>query len=235
MIRPVEMPLPSNVISVLKSTLERFSALALATVVAGVCLPLAANAGEGPDPAAPTADRVSPEVRDAQWRAAQTQYDAKRREWLERVAAGNSSGPFQPDWTSLRQYRAPEWYQKARFGIFIHWGIYSVPGFGNEWYSRNMYQEGTPEYTHHRETYGPQERFGYKDLIPLFKADKFDPRAWAKLFREAGARYVVPVAEHHDGFAMYDSELSDWTAVKMGPRRDVLGELRSAILAEGLH
>ena len=187
------------------------------------------------DSAAPTADSVSAEVRDAQWRSALSKYDTKRQEWLEKVAAGDSSGPFQPDWLSLRQYHAPKWYEEARFGIFIHWGIYSVPGFGNEWYSRNMYWEGTPEFAHHREAYGLQDKAGYKDLIPLFKADKFDPRAWAKLFREAGARYVVPVAEHHDGFAMYDSELSDWTAVKMGPRRDLLGELRSAILAEGLH
>ena len=187
------------------------------------------------DPAAPTSDHTSPEVREQQWRAAQSKYDAKRHEWLDRVTAEESSGPFRPDWSSLRQYRAPAWYANARFGIFIHWGLYSVAGFGNEWYSRNMYREGTPEYRHHRETYGPQERFGYKDLIPLFKVDKFDPRAWAKLFREAGARYVVPVAEHHDGFAMYDSELSDWTAAKMGPRRDLLGELRSAVLSEGLH
>jgi alpha-L-fucosidase len=98
-----------------------------------------------------------------------------------------------------------------------------------------MYQEGSREYQYHRDTYGPQDRFGYKDLIPLFKAEKFDARAWARLFREAGARYVVPVAEHHDGFAMYDSQLSDWTAVKMGPKRDVLGELRTAIREEGLH
>ena len=187
------------------------------------------------DPAAPTVNTVSPEERDAQWRAAESKFDTQRQEWLGKVAAGDLSGPFRPDWSSLRQYHVPEWYEKARFGIFIHWGIYSVPGFGNEWYSRNMYWEGAPEYAHHRETYGPQDRFGYKDLIPLFKADKFDPRAWAKLFREAGARYVVPVAEHHDGFAMYDSQLSDWTAAKMGPRRDLLGELRTAILAEGLH
>ena len=210
--------------------------------ILAVVLSCTAHAGEPPlkpdqavDSAAPTADSVSAEVRDAQWRSALSKYDTKRQEWLEKVAAGDSSGPFQPDWLSLRQYHAPKWYEEARFGIFIHWGIYSVPGFGNEWYSRNMYWEGTPEFAHHREAYGPQDKAGYKDLIPLFKADKFDPRAWAKLFREAGARYVVPVAEHHDGFAMYDSELSDWTAVKMGPRRDLLGELRSAILAEGLH
>ena len=212
----VEIPVPmnSNDIVLVKLTLERTGTS---------------------DPSAPTVNRTSPEERDAQWRAGVSQYDSKRQEWLGRVAAGDASGPFRPDWLSLKQYRTPEWYEKARFGIFIHWGLYSVPGFGNEWYSRNMYWEGTPEYAHHREAFGPQDRSGYKDLIPLFKAEKFDARAWAKLFREAGARYVVPVAEHHDGFAMYDSELSDWTAAKMGPRCDLLGELRSAILAEGLH
>ena len=135
----------------------------------------------------------------------------------------------EPTWESLSTYRVPDWYQDAKFGIFIHWGLYSVPAFGNEWYPRNMYLPGTPEYQHHVETYGPQAKFGYKDFIPLFKAEKFDPQQWAKLFKEAGARYVVPVAEHHDGFAMYDSTLSRWTAAKMGPKRDIIGELAQAV------
>ena len=100
----------------------------------------------------------------------------------------------------------PQWYDNIKFGIFIHWGVYSVPGFGNEWYPRNMYLKGSPEYEHHRQTYGPQDQFGYKDLIPLFKGEHFDPQAWAELFEQAGAKYVVPVAEHHDGFAMYQSD-----------------------------
>src|ERR1700736_5535635 len=98
-----------------------------------------------------------------------------------------------------------------------------------------MYRAGSEGYKHHIATYRPLDRFGYKDFIPMFKADRFDPAAWAELFRKGGAKYVVPVAEHHDGFAMYDSELSDWTAAKMGPKRDVLGQLRTAIRAEGLH
>jgi alpha-L-fucosidase len=98
-----------------------------------------------------------------------------------------------------------------------------------------MYVKGSKEYKHHIATYGPQDKFGYKDLVPLFKAERFDPEAWAKLFKDAGARYVVPVAEHHDGFAMYDSDLSDWTAVRMGPHRDVIGDLAKAVRAEGLH
>ncbi|WP_295961875.1 alpha-L-fucosidase, partial [uncultured Xanthomonas sp.] len=178
---------------------------------------------------------LSPEQIDQQWLQATAKYAPERARLVREANDGARGGPFRPDWTSLKQYRSPSWYDNAKFGIFIHWGVFSVPAFGNEWYSRNMYQQGSKDYLHHRETYGPQSRFGYKDLIPLFTAPKFDPQAWATLFRDAGARYVVPVAEHHDGFAMYDSQLSDWTAVKMGPKRDVLGELSKAIRAQGLH
>ena len=125
-------------------------------------------------------------------------------------------GPFRPDWESLQKYEVPEWYKDAKFGIFIHWGAYSVPAFGNEWYPRNMYRDGSEEYKHHIATYGTQDKFGYKDFIPMFKAEQFDPAAWAELFKKAGAKYVVPVAEHHDGFAMYDSGLSDWTVGENG-------------------
>jgi len=144
-------------------------------------------------------------------------------------------GPFRPDWESLQKYEAPDWYRDAKFGIFIHWGVYSVPAFGNEWYPRLMYVEGSSEYKHHIATYGPQDKFGYKDFIPMFKAEHFDPAAWAELFKKAGATYVVPVAEHHDGFAMYDSGVSDWTVAKMGPHRDTTGELAKAVRAAGLH
>ena len=139
------------------------------------------------------------------------------------------AGPFLPTWESLAAYRVPDWFRDAKFGIFIHWGPYSVPAFGNEWYSRNMYQPGKPEFEHHRQTYGPQSEFGYKDFIPLLTGNHFDPNAWAALFREAGAQYVVPVAEHHDGFAMYRSELNPWNATAMGPKRDVIGELSQAV------
>jgi len=141
---------------------------------------------------------------------------------------------YEPTWESLRTYQVPDWYQDAKFGIFIHWGVYSVPAFGNEWYPRNMYLSDSAEFKHHVETYGPQAKFGYKDFIPLFRAEKFDPAQWAKLFKSAGARYVVPVAEHHDGFAMYDSALSRWTASKMGPKRDIVGELAQAVRQQGM-
>ena len=147
---------------------------------------------------------------------------------LARLRAVIDAGPFRDDWNSLRAYTPPEWYADAKLGIFIHWGVFSVPAFNSEWYSREMYREGTPEFTHHVETYGPQREFGYKDFIPSFTMEDFDPDAWARLFRQAGAQFVVPVAEHHDGFAMYDTDRSRWSAVRMGPGRDVFGELSAA-------
>jgi alpha-L-fucosidase len=150
-------------------------------------------------------------------------------EALRRIDAVVAAGPFQATWESLRGYRVPSWYEDAKFGIFIHWGVYSVPAFANEWYPRNMYRQGTREFQHHVETYGPQDRFGYKDFIPQFTAERFDADAWARLFREAGAQFVVPVAEHHDGFAMYDCSFTEWNAVRMGPKRDVVGELAEAV------
>ena len=143
-------------------------------------------------------------------------------------------GPFVPDWGSLATVGVPAWYRDAKFGIFIHWGPYSVAAFGNEWYSRNMYLKGTKEFDHHVATYGPQSKFGYKDFIPRFKAEHFDAGQWADLFRRAGAKYVVPVAEHHDGFAMYDTPMNPWNAARMGPCRDVVGELAVAVRERGM-
>jgi alpha-L-fucosidase len=189
----------------------------------------------GSDPNAPTATTLTPEEIDAQWIAANSKYDGERKRILADVESAVAAGPFRDDWQSLRADQAPEWFRDAKFGIFIHWGVYSVAGFGSEWYSRNMYQQGMPDFAHHVATYGPQTNVGYKDLIPKLTAEHFDPNAWAKLFHDAGARYVVPVAEHHDGFPMYESNLTDWCAGKMGPKRDVLGELAKAVRAEGMH
>lgn len=141
---------------------------------------------------------------------------------------------YQATWESLSKYKTADWFRDAKFGIFIHWGVYSVPAFGSEWYPRQMYQQGSAEYKHHIETYGPQSKFGYKDFIPMFKAEKFDPQAWVALFKKAGAKYVVPVAEHHDGFAMYKTSLSKWNAFDMGPHRDVIGELAAEVKKQGL-
>lgn len=150
------------------------------------------------------------------------------------VRAVIGMGPFQDTWESLADYEVPDWYRDGKFGIFLHWGAYSVPAFRNEWYPRNMYIEDSPEFEHHRKVYGEQKAFGYKDLIERFKAEHFDPVSWAGLFRRSGAQFVVPVAEHHDGFAMYDCSRSQWTAVHKGPCRDVVGELGEAVRSQWL-
>ena len=153
---------------------------------------------------------------------------------LKQADAAIAGGPFSATWDSLETYTIPQWYQDAKFGIFIHWGLYAVPAFNSEWYPRNMYKEGTEEFKHHVATYGPQSKFGYKDFIPMFKAPKFNAEKWARLFKEAGAKFVVPVAEHHDGFAMYNTRLSKWNAAKMGPRKDIISQLAAAIRKEGM-
>ena len=130
----------------------------------------------------------------------------------------------------------PEWYRDAKFGIFIHWGVYSVPAFGNEWYPRTDVSgriSGVSSTTSRRT--GRRTSLGTRISFPCLKRSTIDPAAWAELFKKAGAKYVVPVAEHHDGFAMYDSGVSDWTAAKMGPHRDLIGDLAKAVRAEGLH
>ncbi len=157
-----------------------------------------------------------------------------KKQWLNKIETVIAHGPFTDSWDSLEGYRIPEWYQDAKFGIFIHWGVYSVPAFSSEWYPRMMYIQGSKEYEHHIKTYGKHKDFGYKDFIPMFKAEKFDPNAWAELFKKSGARYVMPVAEHHDGFQMYDSELSKWNAKQMGPCRDVVGELADEVRKQGM-
>lgn len=187
------------------------------------------------DATQPTATTLTPAQADLRWQQAVRRFDQPRQELLDTVAAGDAHGPFRPKWRSLQAYRAPAWFGDAKFGIFVHWGVYAVPAFANEWYPRNMYKQGTPEYAHQLATHGPLGKFGYKDYIPGLTAAHWDPARWAALFRAAGARYVIGVAQHSDGFAMYDSRLSDWTAVKMGPHRDVIGELGKAVRAAGLH
>ena len=180
-------------------------------------------------------DPRTPVELDRDWLKATAHYAPERARLLKSVETESRNGAFRPDWASLQTHATPKWYQDAKFGIFIHWGLYSIPAFGSEWYSRNMYVQGSPEFAHHVATYGPQSKFGYKDFIPLFKADRFDPSAWMSLFREAGARYVVPVAEHHDGYSMYGTRLSDFSALKSGPKRDVLGAVKAAARAHDLH
>ena len=157
-----------------------------------------------------------------------------KQNYLRKIDECIANGKYKDTWESLAQYRVPDWYRDVKFGIFIHWGVFSVPHFANEWYPRAMYMQGTPEFEHHVQTYGPHKEFGYRDFVPMFTADKFDAGAWLDLFSEAGAQYIIPVAEHHDGFQMYASDISHWNAAEMGPHRNVLGELHAEARTRGI-
>ena len=142
---------------------------------------------------------------------------------------------YEATWESIKNYSVPEWYQDAKFGIFIHWGVYSVPAFANEWYPRNMYIRGTPEYEHHIYDMGMRTTNSATRILSPCSRPKSSTRPTGlTCSRQAGAKYVMPVAEHHDGFAMYDCSFSQWTAAKMGPKRDIIGELAQAVRREGL-
>jgi alpha-L-fucosidase len=137
---------------------------------------------------------------------------------------------YSADWESLAKHNAsPEWFQDAKLGIYFHWGVYSVPAYSTEWYPRLMHFENTKEYKHHLETYGHPSEFGYHDFVPMFKAEFFDAEEWADLFQKAGARFAGPVAEHHDGFSMWDSDATPWNAADMGPKKDITGLLAAEL------
>lgn len=157
-----------------------------------------------------------------------------KAEYLKLIDQVIENGKYKASWQSLAHHKTPDWFVEGKFGIFIHWGVYSVPAYDNEWYPRSMYDASSKVFEHHRKTYGDQKNFGYKDFIPQFKAEKFSANEWVKLFRQAGAKYVVPVAEHHDGFAMYDTAFNRWNAAQMGPCRDVIAELKEACDENGL-
>jgi alpha-L-fucosidase len=149
-----------------------------------------------------------------------------------------TQGPFKPEWQSLKAHQDPEWFRDAKFGIYTHWGPVTVgcedAPQGGEWYGREMYLTNDPIYAWHQKTFGDQNQVGYKDIIPRFTATKFDPEKWAALFARAGAKFAGPVAVHHDNFAMWDSAMTPWNAMKMGPKRDITGELAKAYRAHGL-
>src|SRR5882762_4029062 len=128
---------------------------------------------------------------DRTWQRASSKYDSERNTILSEVRRAANEGPYRADWQSLQKYEVPDWYKDAKFGIFIHWGVYSVPAFGSEWYPRNMYRQDSDEYKHHLSTYGLPGQFGYKDFIPNFRAEHFAPAACAHLFKEAGARSTL--------------------------------------------
>lgn len=143
---------------------------------------------------------------------------------------------FKPTWNSLKDHITPNWFKEAKFGIYTHWGIYSVPACGpnGSWYGYNMYYKGNSQYDYHKKTYGDPSKFGYKDFIPMFTGEKFDANEWAEMFKNAGAKYAGPVGEHHDGFTMWNTQLSQWNSFNMGPKRDVVGELEKSIRKQGM-
>jgi alpha-L-fucosidase len=161
----------------------------------------------------------------------------------ESFRENNIEQAYAADWESLKNHNpAPDWFRDAKFGIYFHWGVYSVPAFGNEWYPRNMYNKNggsrrsgsSVEYLHHVKAWGEPTEFGYPDFVPMFRAEKFDAEQWAELFVKAGARFAGLVAEHHDGYAMWDSEYTPWNAADTGPQRDITGELARAIKSRGM-
>ncbi|MGQ1787615.1 MULTISPECIES: alpha-L-fucosidase [unclassified Saccharicrinis] len=143
---------------------------------------------------------------------------------------------FEPTWESLKQYECPTWFQDAKFGIYTHWGVYSVPQSPGhtDWYGTNMYKSWSGSHKFHLKEYGALDEFGYKDFIPMFTAEKFNAEEWADLFVEAGAQFAGPAGEHADGFSLWDSEINPWNSVDMGPKRDVVAEMEKAIRKRGM-
>ncbi|MFI3269169.1 MAG: alpha-L-fucosidase [Rikenellaceae bacterium] len=172
---------------------------------------------------------------------------------VQLLAAQNTNlpiteGKFTAEDSSLEQYEYPEWFRDAKFGIWSHWGPQAVPRQG-DWYARKMYVEVNynrrtgvvnkagkpdPHYTYHQENYGHPSEFGYKDIIPLWKAEKFDPEALMKLYKRVGAKYFVSMGVHHDNFFLWDSKIHKWNSVNMGPKRDIVGDWQKAAKKEGL-
>lgn len=142
-------------------------------------------------------------------------------------------GRFQPTMDSLTNYSCPEWFRDAKFGIWAHWGPQAVPMDG-DWYARGMYEPGNKHYTYHTNHYGHPSEFGYKDIIPLWKAEKWDPDRLMQLYQKAGAKYFVSMGSHHDNFYLWNSKLHPWNSVRMGPKRDVVGEWQKAAKKYGL-
>ncbi|BCM92563.1 hypothetical protein IAD21_04445 [Abditibacteriota bacterium] len=145
-----------------------------------------------------------------------------------------AKGSFDGTMDSLAKYRCPEWFRDAKFGIWAHWGPQSVPQEG-DWYARNMYIQGSGQNQYHVAHYGPPSKFGYKDVIPLWKAEKWNPEQLMDLYVKAGAKYFVSMGVHHDNFDLWNSKFNPWNATKMGPRRDVVGEWQRAARKHGLH
>lgn len=136
-------------------------------------------------------------------------------------------GAFQPTWPSLKNYKTPEWFRNAKFGIWAHWGPQCVEGSG-DWMARSLYMEGTREYNHHIKHYGHPSEIGFKDIIPLFKAEKWDPDKLVAFYKKIGAQYFVALGNHHDNMDLWDSKYQEWNSVNMGPKQDILAKWEKA-------
>ncbi len=161
--------------------------------------------------------------------------------WLPGVVAGlnwsplapAAASPFQPTWDSLAQYQTPDWFRDAKFGLWAHWGPQCQPERG-DWYARGMYQEGSDQYKYHCEKYGHPSKFGFKDVINEWKAEEWNPEELLALYKKAGAKYFVCLANHHDNFDLYDSSHQPWNSTRLGPRKDLVGGWAKAAKKQGL-
>lgn len=144
------------------------------------------------------------------------------------------NGPFKPTWDSLKQFKTPDWFRNAKFGIWAHWGPQCQPEFG-DWYARGMYEEGSSKYKYHLEKYGHPSQFGFKDVINEWKAELWNPDELLELYKSAGAKYFMALANHHDNFDLYNSKYQSWNSTKIGPKKDLIGGWAKAARKQGLH
>lgn len=149
--------------------------------------------------------------------------------------ASTSADKYKPDWTSLDTRPLPSWYDAAKIGIFIHWGVFSVPAYGSEWFWYNWKTENDPDITTFIKNNYPSH-FQYCEFASMFKAEFYDPSYWTKIFKLSGARYVVLTSKHHEGYTLWPSKTSwNWNSLDIGPKRDLLGDLCNAVKSAGLH
>lgn len=142
-------------------------------------------------------------------------------------------GEFEPTWESLQNYKVPEWFRNAKFGIWAHWGPQCVEGSG-DWMARSLYLEGSREYKHHVEHYGHPSEVGFKDILPLFKAEKWDPDKLVSFYKKIGAQYFFALGNHHDNYDLWDSQYQEWNSVNIGPKKDILAGWAEAAKKNGL-
>ena len=144
-----------------------------------------------------------------------------------------AEGQYQPQWESLKKHKTPEWFRNAKFGIWAHWGPQCVEGSG-DWMAREMYMEGSWAYKYHVEHYGHPSEFGFKDILPLFKAEKWDPDKLVERYKRLGAQYFFVLGNHHDNFDLWDSKYQEWNSVNIGPKKDLIDGWAKAAKKHGL-